>query len=674
MEFFSLYDQGFARVAANVVPLALARPHENAERVATRVRELDAQGVAVAAFGELSLVGSTAGDLLAHQTLLDATVDALADLRNATADQRTLVVVGAPIRHRNRLYNCAVVLQRGDILGVVPQSYPAYPAFAPGMDETGFIDLLDAEVPFGPDLLFEARDVPGLVVHAQLGNDMAVPVPPAAAAALAGATVVCSLDASPAELGRAARRVSTCRAESLRLGAAVVYASTGAGESSTDLAWDGHAVIAEIGEVLAENQRYGRGECPIADVDLDTIRADRLHTSVDANARHLGAYGFRTVEFELAPDRRDLGLRRPLTRFPFVPNNPGQLAADCKEAYQIQVQALRQRLGAIGEPKLVIGVSGGLDSTQALLVAAKAMDVAGRPRSDILAFTMPGFATSEHTKNNAIELCEALGVPVETIDITHSARQMLTDMGHPFGRGEEVYDVTFENVQAGLRTDYLFRIANQRGGIVLGTGDLSELALGWCTFGVGDHMSHYGANGGVPKTLMQHLIRWVISDHQFDDRVSAVLQSILDTEITPELVPTRDGEVPQNTEASIGPYPLQDFTLYWTLRCGLRPDKIAFLAWHAWHDVTRDDWPANYPSHKHVAYQIDEIKRWSQVFFRRFFANQFKRSTLPNGPRVLAVGTLSPRGDWDMPSDAAAAEWLKAVDRIPETALNDVRD
>lgn len=670
MEFFSLYDQGFARVAGSVVPLALVQPRLNAERIAARVRDLDAQGVAVAAFGELSLVGATAGDLLQH-TLLDATVDAIAALRDATASLHPMVVVGAPLRHRNRLYNCAVVLHGGDVLGVVPQSYPDNQTFAPGGDETGFIDLLGCEVAFGPDLLFEARDVPGLVVHVQIGRDSMVPVSPAAVAALAGATVLCTLDASPAEVGRPQRRLAALEAESRRLAGAIVYVSTGQGESSTDLAWDGHAIIADNGEVLAENQRYGRGADPIADVDLDTIRADRLRPSFDADAR-LGedAYGLRTVEFDLAPEHRDCGLARPVARFPFVPTNHAELAVDCEEAYRIQVQALRQRLSAIGEPKIVIGVSGGLDSTQALLVAAKAMDAASRPRSDILAFTMPGFATSEHTKNNAIELCEALGVPIETIDITHTARQMLSDMGHPFGLGEEVYDVTFENVQAGLRTDYLFRIANQRGGIVLGTGDLSELALGWCTFGVGDHMSHYGVNGGVPKTLMQHLIRWVIATRQFDDRVDTVLQAILDTEITPELVPTREDEVPQSTEASIGPYALQDFTLYWTLRSGLRPEKIAFLAWHAWRDATQGEWPAHYPADKRVSYGLGEIKRWSQVFFRRFFTNQFKRSTLPNGPRVLPVGTLSPRTDWDMPSDAAAAEWLDAVSRIPEAAPN----
>ncbi|MCG2799935.1 MAG: NAD(+) synthase, partial [Cellulomonas sp.] len=345
-----------------------------------------------------------------------------------------------------------------------------------------------------------------------------------------------------------------------------------------------------------------------------------------------------------------------------VPDDPARLAQACYEAYNIQVSALEKRLTAIGQPKIVIGVSGGLDSTHALIVAARAMDRLGRPRSDILTFTLPGFATSDETKASALALMAALGTTGETIDIRPAARQLLADLGHPFAGGEPLYDVTFENVQAGLRTDYLFRAANQRGGIVLGTGDLSELALGWCTYGVGDQMSHYGINAGVPKTLIQHLIRWVIDERHFDAATNAVLATVLDQEISPELVPVAPGERIQSTQDIVGPYSLQDFTLFHVLRRGYAPSKIAFLAWHAWHDLAAGSWPPGWPAESRTAYDLATIRHWLEIFVRRFFAHQFKRSALPNGPKVTAGGTLSPRGDWRMPSDASAAAWLADLD------------
>ena len=352
-----------------------------------------------------------------------------------------------------------------------------------------------------------------------------------------------------------------------------------------------------------------------------------------------------------------------------MPDDPALLAQDCYEAYSIQVSGLERRLTAIGHPKVVIGVSGGLDSTHALIVAARAMDRLGRPRSDILAYTLPGFATSERTKDNATALSHALGVTFAEIDIRPAARQMLADLDHPFGDGEPVYDVTFENVQAGLRTDYLFRLANHRSGIVLGTGDLSELALGWCTYGVGDHMSHYNVNPGVPKTLIQHLIRWVVSSGMFTDEVGDVLQSILDTEITPELVPAGEGEGPQSTQAQIGPYELQDFHLHHVIRYGFRPSRIAFLAWHAWHDATQGAWPPGFPEASRNAYDLAEIRHWLELFLKRFFAfSQFKRSALPNGPKVSTGGAVSPRGDWRAPSDGNAAAWLAELEaHVPHT-------
>jgi NAD+ synthase (glutamine-hydrolysing) len=430
-------------------------------------------------------------------------------------------------------------------------------------------------------------------------------------------------------------------------------------------------MIYEMGELLAESERFPEGPTrAIADVDLDRIRMDRVRMGTfDDNARNLsrrtGGPEFRTVDFELNPPAGDIGLRRAVARFPFVPNDPERLALDCYEAYNIQVSGLEQRLRAIGDPKIVIGVSGGLDSTHALIVAANAMDRLGRPRSDILAFTMPGFATSDTTKSSAVALMEALGTTHETLDIRPAAKQMLSDMGHPFAHGEPAYDVTFENVQAGMRYDYLFRLANQRGGIVLGTGDLSELALGWCTYGVGDQMSHYAINTGVPKTLIQHLIRWVISTEQFEPETDQVLQRILDQEISPELVPAREDERPQSTEAKVGPYALQDFTLFHVLRYGYRPSKIAFLAWHAWHDLKAGQWPPEFPDADKVAYDLADIRHWMEVFIRRFFANQFKRSAIPNGPKVSFGGTLSPRGDWRMPSDAHPATWLAELENVP---------
>ena len=386
----------------------------------------------------------------------------------------------------------------------------------------------------------------------------------------------------------------------------------------------------------------------------------------DDNAREHAATvgGHRRVTFTLAPPADDIGFLRKVERFPFVPSDSLRLDHDCYEAYNIQVSGLVQRMRATGAKRIVIGVSGGLDSTHALIVAAKAVDLLELPRTNILAYTLPGFATGSQSKAYALALMRSLQVSAEELDIRPAATQMLKDIGHPYGGGDNVYDVTFENVQAGLRTDYLFRLANHHGGIVLGTGDLSELALGWCTYGVGDQMSHYNVNSGVPKTLIQHLIRWVIASHQFNDEVARTLQSVLAAEISPELVPVADGETPQSTEASIGPYELQDFNLYYTLRFGMRPSKIAFMAWHAWKDADAGEWPPGFPLDKRRAYALADIRHWLEVFLRRFFAfSQFKRSAMPNGPKVSAGGALSPRGDWRAPSDGNAAAWLEDLDR-----------
>ncbi|MCQ4209049.1 NAD(+) synthase [Streptomyces longispororuber] len=674
MNFRSIYAQGFARVAACTGHAAIADPHANAEAVLRQGRRCADEGVAVAVFPELGLCGYSIEDLLLQDVLLDEVEQALATVVAGSAELLPVLVVGAPLRHRNRIYNCAVVVHRGRILGVAPKSYlPNYREFyerrqlAPGDDERGgTIRVGGADVPFGVDLLFAAADVPGLVLHAEICEDMWVPVPPSAEAALAGATVVLNLSGSPITVGRAEDRKLLCRSSSARYLSAYVYAAAGLGESTTDLSWDGQTMIYENGVLLAETERFPLDDrFAVADVDLDLLRQERMRMGTFDDNRRTHAdrtRDFRQITFTLAPPTdRDLGLRRRLERFPFVPADAERLAQDCYEAYNIQVAGLQQRLGAIGGPKVVIGVSGGLDSTHALIVAARAMDRAGRPRSDILAFTMPGFATGDHTKNNAHALMKSLGVTAAELDITDTARLMLKEMGHPFGAGEPVYDVTFENVQAGLRTDYLFRLANQRGGIVLGTGDLSELALGWCTYGVGDQMSHYNVNGGVPKTLIQHLIRWVVSSGQFDDETGRTLTAILDTEISPELVP---GEELQSTESKIGPYALHDFTLFHVLRYGFRPTKIAFLAWHAWRDVAAGAWPPGFPEEDRKEYDLAEIRQWLEYFCRRFFQfAQFKRSAMPNGPKVSAGGSLSPRGDWRMPSDSSAKAWLRDLER-----------
>ena len=659
MDFYSAYARGFVRVAACTHRTVLAEPAANAESVLRIARDCHTDGVAVAVFPELTLSGYSLDDILMQDSLLDAVEAAVADVVAGSADLLPVLVVGAPLRHLHRIYNTAVVIHRGVILGVAVKSYlPTYREFyerrqiAPGDDMGGLIRVLGADVPFGPDLLFDALDVPGLVLHVEICEDMFVPIPPSAQAALAGATVLANLSGSPVTIGRAADRALLARSASARCLAAYVYSAAGEGESSTDLAWDGQAMIFENGALLAESERFGTGDrrC-VADVDLDLLRAERLRMGTfDDNRRHhqAGLDSFRRIGFRLEPPTGDIGLRREVERFPFVPSDPERLEQDCYESYNIQVAGLSQRLRALDHPKVVIGVSGGLDSTHALIVAAKAMDAEGRPRSDILAFTLPGFATGEHTRSNAIRLSKALGVTFAEIDIRPTAELMLTEIGHPYARGEAVYDVTFENVQAGLRTDYLFRIANQRGGIVLGTGDLSELALGWSTYGVGDQMSHYNVNGGVPKTLIQHLIRWVISSGEFDAEVGETLQSVLDTEITPELVPVGEGEQIQSSEAKVGPYPLQDFSLFYVLRYGFRPAKVAFLAWHAWGD----------------AYPLAEIRTWLAVFAQRFYSfSQFKRSAMPNGPKVSHGGSLSPRGDWRAPSDMAATVWLAEIER-----------
>ncbi len=673
LEFENAYRHGYARIAACTIPVAIADPAANAEAVLAAARECHDDAVAVAVFPELCLTGYAIEDLVLQDAVLDAVVTAIQDIAAASADLLPVLVVGAPLRHRNRIYNCAVVIHRGDVLGVAPKSHlPTYREFyerrwyAAGEPWSGeAIRIGEFETVIGTNLLFDVRDVSGLVLHAEVCEDVWVPVPPSSRAALAGATVLVNLSGSPITIARAEDRKILCQSQSLRCLAAYAYAAAGTGESTNDVSWDGQTMIYEGGTLLAETERFPDGpRRSVADVDLDRLRQDRLRQGTFDDNRTVDQVGdFLTVETRLDPPTGDIGLRRTLDRFPFVPDDPARLAQDCYEAFNIQVSGLVQRMQAIGRPRPVIGLSGGLDSTHALLVVARAMDRLGMPRRDILAYTMPGFATSEHTKSNAIALAEAIGASIETIDIRPMATELLKGIEHPFADGEPVYDVTFENVQAGARTDFLFRLANQHGGFVVGTSDLSELALGWATYGVGDHMSHYAVNAGVPKTLIQHVIRWTIAHGEVDAATAAVLQSVLDTEISPELVPAgQDGKM-QSTQDRIGPYALHDFALAHILRYGFRPSKIAFLAAHAWRDADAGAWPPGFPPEDRYAYDLATVAKWLRVFLQRYFAfAQFKRSAIPNGPKVSPWGSLSPRGDWRAPSDGNARAWLAELE------------
>ncbi|EFO81618.1 NAD synthetase [Oscillochloris trichoides DG-6] len=682
MTFFSIYTHGFARVAVCVPALRVAEPAFNAERTIALAQQASAAHAALALFPELGLSAYSNEDLFHQDALLDASLAALQRVVAVSTDLNPLLLVGVPLRHEGRLFNCAVAIYRGQIVGVTPKSYlPNYREFYEKRQFAAARDALSHEirvlgqtVPFGNDLIYVAEDLPGLRIHSEICEDVWTPVPPSTLAALAGATVLCNLSASNITIGKADYRRELCAAQSGRCVAAYLYSAAGPGESTTDLAWDGHALIYENHECLAESQRFCDSEQVIlADIDLDRLLQDRMR---------LGSFGdsvadqrerlrqMRQIPFAFQVPQGEIRLLRHVERFPYVPDNPATRDERCYEAYNIQVHGLLQRLRSTKIEKLVIGVSGGLDSTQALIVAARTLDRLGLPRRNILAYTMPGFATSDRTLRNAHALMAALGVHAEEIDIRPSALQMLRDLGHPFVEGAPQYDITFENVQAGERTSHLFRLANYHNALVLGTGDLSELALGWATYGVGDHMSHYNVNASVPKTLIQHLIRWVVRHGEFGAEANRVLQSILDTEISPELVPATAGsqdEPAQSTEAKIGPYALQDFNLYYTTRYGFRPSKIAFLSEHAWADSSRGHWPEGLPEEKRVAYDFPTILHWLEVFLFRFFQiSQFKRSAVPNGPKVGSGGSLSPRGDWRAPSDASATVWLEELRRVRE--------
>ena len=683
LPFNSIYRHGFARVAVAIPPVRVADPDYNVEQTLALAQQASKANAAVALFPELGLSAYSNEDLFHQDALLDAVRAGLSRLVDASVHLAPVLLVGAPLRFEGRLFNCAVAIYGGRILGVTPKTYlPNYREFYEKRQFTSARDAVVREVtvcgqtvPFGNDLIYEAANLPGLAIHTEICEDAWVPVPPSTYAALAGATVLANLSASNITIGKADYRRDLCAAQSGKCIAAYLYSAAGPGESTTDLAWDGHALIYENDEFLAESERFPTdAQMILADVDLERLAQDRMRTTSfnDAAGEHRELLrGLRRIRFDFAIPQGEVPLERQVERFPYVPSDSAKRDERCYEAYNIQVHGLIKRLQSTGIERIVIGVSGGLDSTHALIVAARTMDRLGLPRENILAYTMPGFATSDVTLTNARGLMESLGVTAQELDIRPSCMQMLKDIGHPFVDGEPEYDVTFENVQAGERTSHLFRLANHHNGLVLGTGDLSELALGWTTYGVGDHMSHYNVNASVPKTLIQHLIRWVIQTSQFDQRTSDLLQSVLDTEISPELVPDdkgNNGKPAQSTEQKIGPYELQDFNIYYVTRYGFRPSKVAFLAFAAWSDREHGDWPEGLAEEKRNQYDRATIKHWLDVFLFRFFKiSQFKRSCVPNGPKVGSGGSLSPRGDWRAPSDSEATVWLQELrDNVPD--------
>jgi NAD+ synthase (glutamine-hydrolysing) len=680
--FFNLYNHDFVRIAVGVPSVRVADPAYNAEQTIALIREASERKAVVVLFPELGLTAYSCDDLFQQRALLDACLDAIAAVVEATAKLSVVSVVGAPLQVDHHLYNCAIVIHRGKILGVVPKTnLPNYREFyeprqfsAADAATRDDIDLLaNRGVPFGNNLIFQHEEQPLLAIHAEICEDLWVPISPSSYAALAGATLLLNLSASNITIGKADYRRALVSSQSARCLAAYAYSAAGVGESTTDLAWDGHALIAENGNIIAESERFkDQPQLVSAEIDLERLSQERMRQNTFGDTAHRElerVRRFRRISFSAElPRRGKMPLQRRYERFPYVPSDPATRDERCAEVFDIQVQGVTTRLRSTGLERVVIGVSGGIDSTHAILVCARAMDRLGAPRKNILAVTMPGFATSARTLDQARRLMKSLGCSTDEIDIRPSCMQMLKDIGHPYAEGKEVYDITFENVQAGERTSHLFRLANLRGGLVVGTGDLSELALGWCTYGVGDHMSHYSVNASVPKTLIQHVIRWLAQTESLGRETSATLIEILATPISPELIPgtSADGHPIHDTEATIGPYELHDFFLYYTLRFGYPPPKVAFLAYNAWRDKDAGQWP-DIPPDRRNQYDIATIKGHLHTFLYRFFqVSQFKRSAIPNAPKVGSGGSLSPRGDWRAPSDSEATAWLEQLKSIPD--------
>lgn len=641
-------NYGYMRVAAAVPEVSVADIKNNIDSITRLAKEASGRGAKIVVFPEMSVTAYTCADLFHSFTLLDETINGLNELCRLSTELNTAMVVGAPLQVDNSVYNCAVVIAEGTIKGVVPKTYlPDYNEFyekrwfASWDKPNTIIELCgNSYVPFGNKLLFEINSVK---VAIEICEDLWAPIPPSCHHALNGAEIILNLSASDDLIGKYDYLMSLIKQQSARCISAYVYSSAGYGESTTDLVFDGKAIIAENGSILTANNRWeNEPSMVMTDVDIDALRRDRFHimTFNDCAKRERGEYVVENISLpeSLIHDT----LLREIKPEPFVPEEKASKDSRCEEIINIQTHGLMKRLQFTHCKNLVVGISGGLDSTLALLIAAKTFDILQLPRVGILGITMPGFGTTDRTYTNALSLMQSLGVTIREISIAPAVKQHFSDIGHNI----EVHDVTYENSQARERTQILMDVANQVNGMVLGTGDLSELALGWATYN-GDHMSMYGVNAGVPKTLVKHLVRW-FADTSDNDTIRRVLLDIVDTPISPELIPADSaGNITQKTEDLVGPYELHDFFLYYTLRYGFSPKKIYYLAENAF------------------AGRFDDttIKKWIKTFFRRFFAQQFKRSCLPDGPKVGSV-CLSPRGDWRMPSDASSALWLKECDKL----------
>lgn len=634
---------GFIKVAAASPALRVADCRYNAEQSVAAMQRAAAAGVRLLVLPELGLTGYTCGDLLLQPVLQQGALHALQTLLAVSAGLPMTTVAGLPLEVEGKLYNCAAVLHGGKILGVVPKTnLPNYGEFyearwfTPAPAEAKAISLLGQQVPFGTDLLFCCRELPEYKLAVEICEDLWVALPPSTRHAMAGATVIANCSASDETIGKAEYRRELITGQSARLMAGYLYADAGRGESTTDMVFAGHDLIAENGRLLAETALF-TNEMIVTEIDVHRLTAERRRTNT---WRAADSAGYTIIPFSLPAEVTSL--TRLIDPHPFVPADSAERKQRCEAILTMQAEGLRRRLEHIGCPCAVLGISGGLDSTLALLVAVRALDLLGRPRTDMIAVTMPGFGTTHRTRSNAELLCEKLGVTLRTVSIAAAVRQHFKDIGHD----ESVTDTTYENAQARERTQVLMDIANQENGIVVGTGDLSELALGWATYN-GDHMSMYGVNGSIPKTLVRYLVRHA-AETCGDEALAAVLYDILDTPVSPELLPADEGgRIAQKTEDLVGPYELHDFFLYHFIRYGCPPQKLLYLAENAFAG----------------RYDRAVILKWLRTFCRRFFQQQFKRSCLPDGPKVGSV-TLSPRGDWRMPSDASAALWLREIDEL----------
>ena len=640
-------NYGFVKVAAAVPLVQVADCFYNIEKIEGLMRQASEKGVQIIAFPELSVTGYTCLDLFAQQTLLDGAEEALLQLVSNTADLDILTIVGVPLRTENRLINAAVVFQKGAIRGVVPKTYlPNYKEFQEQRWFTSATELREStisigkeEYPMGSHLLFRSGR---LTAGIEICEDLWVPVPPSSLLTMEGANIIFNLSASNELIGKHAYLRSLICQQSARCMAGYVYASSGFGESSTDLVFAGNGIIAENGNLLAESPRFTMEEqLVISEIDIETLQNDRqVNTSFMYGTSGLPKEKAQVVDFQVRiPD--GFSLTRPVDPHPFTPSGEA-LKERCEEIFHIQVAGLAKRLVHAHAQTAVVGISGGLDSTLALLVTVMTFDALKMPRGQIIGITMPGFGTTDRTYTNACDLIRSLGVTLKEIPIKEACLQHFRDIDHD----PSVHDVTYENSQARERTQLLMDVANQKNGLVIGTGDLSELALGWATYN-GDHMSMYGVNGSIPKTLVKYLVEWV-ANHKVDDASRLTLLDIVDTPISPELIPAdENGNIKQKTEDLVGPYELHDFFLYHFLRFGSHPSKIYFLAQKTFAGI----------------YDNATVKKWLYTFFRRFFQQQFKRSCLPDGPKVGSV-SLSPRGDWRMPSDAVSRLWLEEIERI----------